>query len=97
VRLKGRAWIAVDSYQVKHLEEDLLEPIPQARLLTEHISTEYRPAEFATRKLQLWLLERVDLYLDYRGHHYYQRHRLSNFLLFSVDTGQQIEPPRQPK
>lgn len=94
VKLKGRAWIARDSYQVKHLEQDLLEPIPQAHLLAEHVATEYRPVEFASRKMQLWLPERVDLYLDYHGHHYYQRHQLSNFLLFSVETGQQIEAPR---
>jgi len=96
-KLKGRAWIARDSYQVKDIEYDLLEPIPQAHLLRDHAKTEYRPVEFASRKLKLWLPERVDLYLDYRGHHFYQRHELSNYLLFSVDTGQQIQPPRQPK
>lgn len=94
VRLKGRAWISAESYQVNHLEVDLVEPIPHARLLREHVETEYQPVEFASRKLQLWLPERVDLYLDLHGHHYYQKHQLSNFLLFSVETGQQIEPPR---
>ena len=94
-KLKGRAWIAADTYQVEHLEEDLLEPIPQVGLAKEHIATDYRPVAFPTHKLQFWLPERVDLYVDYRGRHLYQNHRLSDFLLFSVDVEQNIAPPRQ--
>ncbi len=97
VRLKGRAWIRADSYQVEHLEEDLLDPIPQAGLATEHIATDYRPVAFPSRKIELWLPERVDLYLDYRAHRVYQSHQLSDFLLFSVDVKENLALPNPSK
>jgi hypothetical protein len=95
VKLKGRAWIAADTYQIEHLEEDLLEPIQQVRLARQHIATDYRPVAFPAHNLQLWLPERVDLYVDYQGRHLYQNHRFSNFLLFSVEIEQNIASPRQ--
>ena len=96
VKLKGRAWISADAYQVVRLELDLMEPIPKIRLETEHLAIEYRPVEFARRNSHLWLPENADLYMDFRGHHYHHRHSFSDFLLFSVETREDIREPPQP-
>ncbi len=93
VKLKGRAWIAANSYQVLHLDADLLEPIPKIRLHSEHISVDYHPVQFQTEKLELWLPNRADVYFDFRGHRYHRRHSFSKYMLFSVDTSQQIRDP----
>jgi hypothetical protein len=93
VRLKGRAWIAADSYQVLHLETDLLEPVPGIRLLSEHLAIEYRPVLFQKQNVELWLPESAEVYMDFHGHRYYRRHSFSDFRLFSVDATQQIQPP----
>lgn len=95
VRLKGRAWIAADSSQVLSLESDLLEPIPEIKLQTEHLSIEYRPVDFPKRKVQLWLPERAELHVDSRGSRYIRRHSFSEYLLFAVDLRQQIEDPTE--
>ncbi len=96
VKLKGRAWVSADTYQVVRLELDLMEPIPKIRLEAEHLAIEYRPVQFAKRNLQLWLPESAELYMDFRGHRYHHRHSFSDFLLFSVDATQQIHTPPEP-
>jgi len=96
IRLKGRAWIAADSSQVLRLESDLLEPIPEIKLQTEHLNIEYRPVDFPKRKVQLWLPERAELYVESRGSRYIRRHSFSEYLLFAVDLRQQIQDPKEP-
>jgi len=90
VKLKGRAWIAADSFQLLHLESDLLEPVPEIHLLSEHLAIEYRPVRFQKQKLELWLPQSADLYVDLVSLRYYRRHSFSDFQLFSVDVTQQI-------
>ena len=96
VKLKGRAWISADAHQVVGLELDLMEPIPEIRLETDHLAIEYRPVQFAQRNLELWLPGSADQYMDFRGHRYHHRHSFSDFLLFSVDATQQVRAPPQP-
>ena len=95
VKLKGRAWVAADTYEVVRIETDLMEPIPAIALESEHLAIDYQPVKFQKRDVQLWLPESADLYLDYRGHRYHHRHSFSNFLLFSVDVTQHIGIPAQ--
>lgn len=97
VKLKGRAWISPESWQIEHIDFDLLETIPRIRLQTEHMSLDYRAVEFPKRKIQLWLPQTVSFYLDVDGHRFLNHHELSNYILFAVDTNQQIQPPRQAK
>jgi len=96
VKLKGRAWVSADTYQVVRLELDLIEPIPKIRLEAEHLAIEYRPVQFARRNPELWLPGSADLYMDFRGRRYHHRHSFSDFLLFSVDATQQIQAPKEP-
>lgn len=97
VKLKGRAWVSSQSSQIEHIDFDLLETIPQIRLQTEHMSLDYRAVPFPKRKIQLWLPETVSFYLDVDGHRFLNHHELSNYILFAVDTSQQIQPPRESK
>jgi hypothetical protein len=93
VKLKGRAWIDADTFQVLHIETDLMEPIPQIPLLREHLSVDYRPVHFKKENSELWLQQSAEVYMDYRGHHYRRKHVFSDFLLFSVDVDQKDATP----
>jgi tetratricopeptide (TPR) repeat protein len=97
VKLKGRAWISPESSQIEHIDFDLLETIPRIRLQTEHMSLDYRAVDFPKRRIQLWLPQTVSFYLDIDGHRFLNHHELSNYILFAVDTNQQIQPPRESK
>ena len=78
------------------LETDLAEEILAIRLQRDRLTVDYRAVQFQKRGLALWLPENVEFYFDFRGHRYHRRHSFSDFLLFSVDTSQQIQPPQTP-
>jgi hypothetical protein len=96
VKLKGRAWIATDTFQIVRLETDLMEPVPAIRLQREHLAIEYSPVQFRKRGVELWLPESAELYYDFRGHRYHRRHLFSDFQLFAVDVDQTIHAPPEP-
>lgn len=97
VALKGRAWVSAENQQIQHIEFDLLKPVRSVRLRAEHLSVEYQPVQFHQRNVELWLPQSIDFYIDIGGHRYLNRHRLSNYMLFAVDSSQQIEGFRAPK
>jgi hypothetical protein len=97
IRLRGRAWISENSYQVVHMETDLLEPVPDAKLRREHISIDYQLVPFPESKVELWLPQQVDIYQEFRGRLFHHYHRFSDFRLFKVDVKQQIGHPSEKK
>jgi hypothetical protein len=94
-KLKGRAWIAADTYQIVHLETDLLEPIPEVLLVREHFAINYHPVRFAKDNVELWLPESAHVYMNVRGRLFRREHIFSDYLLFSVDINQKIAEPKE--
>lgn len=94
VALRGRAWIAADSYQIVRMETDLVAPVPQIRLLADHTAVEYGPVHFQKKNVEMWLPQGAELYSDWKGHRMHRRLSFSNYMLFSVDEKQKISPPK---
>jgi len=94
VALRGRAWIAADSFQIVSLETDIVSPIPQIQLKAEHISVEYMPVKFVSHHAQLWLPESAEIFFDYGHRRMHRRHHFRNYMLFAVDERQQISTPK---
>jgi tetratricopeptide (TPR) repeat protein len=94
VALKGRAWIAADTFQVVRLETNMVEPMPQIRLAAEHVEIEYAPVRFRQGTMEMWLPASVEVFYDWKGHRVHREHRFSNYLLFSVDDKQKISAPK---
>jgi hypothetical protein len=94
VPLKGRAWIAANSFQILRLETDLVAPMPEIKYEQEHMVVEYGPVEFRERKSAFWLPTFADVYAHERGRRWHRRHALSNYVHFSVDTKQKIFDPK---
>ncbi|HKW60983.1 MAG TPA: tetratricopeptide repeat protein [Candidatus Acidoferrum sp.] len=92
--LKGRAWIAADSFQIVRLETDLIAPLPQIRLVADRAAIEYGPVHFQSRNLDMWLPQIAEVFYDWRGRRSHRRHSFKNYLLFSVDDKQQIADPK---
>lgn len=90
LRLRGRAWILADSYQVARLQCDLLNQIPEIRLRLQHEDIEYRPVSFKNGKAEFWLPSSTKFYMDFRGHRFYRLHHFTDFQLFSVDVNQKV-------
>jgi tetratricopeptide (TPR) repeat protein len=95
VALKGRVWVAANSYDLLHIETDLREPIPQLELDRDHLIIDYGPVKFDHGKTSLWLPWYAELYMQVHGKRYHHRHTLTNYALFSVDTNHQIDAPKE--
>ncbi len=95
VGVRGRAWIAKDSYQILRMETDLVAKIPQIRLVADHMVVEYGPVSFRNKNVQMWVPQTAELYSEWKGHRIHRIHSFSNYLLFSVDEKQQISSPKE--
>jgi hypothetical protein len=95
VSLKGRAWITADSFQIAHLETDMVKPMPEIQLMLQHISVNYKPVHFQARSEDVWLPANADLYFEFRKHRYHRLDSYSHYRLFSVDSTEKIGDPVQ--
>lgn len=93
VALKGRGWISGDQFQILRMEADMVSPVREIQLLSEHQVVEYGPVPFLKKNTTLWLPKSAEIYLDFRKHHYYRRHSLDHYMLFAVDTEEKRKEP----
>jgi tetratricopeptide (TPR) repeat protein len=93
LRLKGRAWITADKFQIVRIESELVSPVPQIRLAGERQVVEYGPVPFAKKKVELWLPQSAEIYLDFRRHRYYRKHSFDHYMLFAVDADEKRKAP----
>jgi tetratricopeptide (TPR) repeat protein len=93
ISLKGRAWITADSFEIAHMDTDMIRPMPEVQLALQHISVDYKPAHFAAQGQDLWLPANADLYFEFRKQRYHRRDSFSHYKLFSVSSTQVIKQP----
>jgi tetratricopeptide (TPR) repeat protein len=93
VKLKGRAWITADKFEIVRIESEMVRPMPEIRLLSEHQLVEYGPIRFDKKNTSLWLPKSAEIYFDFRQHRYYRRHSFDHYMLFSVDSDEKRKEP----
>jgi tetratricopeptide (TPR) repeat protein len=93
VKLKGRAWITTDKFQMVRIEAEMINPMPEIQLLREHQVVEYGPVPFQKKNASLWLPKSAEIYFDFRKHRYYRRHSFDHYMLYSVDTEEKRKEP----
>ncbi len=93
VKMKGRAWITADKFQIVRIESEMVRPMPEIKLLSEHQVVEYGPIRFDKKNMSLWLPKSAEIYFDFRQHHYYRRHTFDHYMLFSVDSDEKRKEP----
>lgn len=93
VKLKGRAWLTTDKFQMVRIEAEMVNPMPEIQLLSEHQVVEYGPVPFQKKNASLWLPKSAEIYFDFRKHRYYRRHSFDHYMLYSVDTEEKRKEP----
>ncbi len=93
VKLKGRAWITTDKFQIVRIESELVSPMKPIQLLSEHQIVEYGPVPFQRKNMELWLPKTAEIYFDFRRHRYYRRHSFEHYMLFAVDSDEKRKEP----
>jgi tetratricopeptide (TPR) repeat protein len=96
VKLKGRAWITADKFQIVRIEAEMVSPMPEIQLLSEHQIVEYGPIPFAKKNTSIWLPKSAEIYFDFRKHRYYRRHSFDHYMLYSVDVNEKRKEPVAP-
>ena len=94
VKLKGRAWITTDKFQIVRIESELVSPMKPIQLLSEHQIVEYGPVPFQKKNMELWLPKTAEIYFDFRHHRYYRRHSFDHYMLFAVDSDEKRKEPQ---
>jgi hypothetical protein len=84
--LKGRAWISADSYQVLHLETNLMEGIAMLHLKSDSVSVNYAPVHFHSQDVVVWLPQAAVAYSEFVKHRDVVEHTFTDFLLSSVQS-----------
>jgi tetratricopeptide (TPR) repeat protein len=90
VMIKGRAWLAADSYHIVHIETDLAQPLKEVKLEYEHVSISYQAVPYPKKKAVMWLPSDAEVYTKLKGHYSRQEHDFSNFQLFSTNTKEHL-------
>lgn len=93
IDLKGRAWISSDTSQIVHIEADIVNPMHEIQMLSEHQVVEYGPVPFASKNAILWLPKNVEIYFDFRKHRYYRHYTFDHYMLFDVDVSDKVKLP----
>jgi tetratricopeptide (TPR) repeat protein len=96
VKLKGRAWITADKFQIVRIEAEMVSPMPEIKLLSEHQVVEYGPVPFQKKNTSLWLPKSAEIYFDFRNHRYYRRHSFDHYMLFSTESEEKRKEPVAP-
>jgi tetratricopeptide (TPR) repeat protein len=93
VKLKGRAWISPDKFQIVRIEAEMVRPMPEILLLSEHQIVDYGPVPFPQKQVSLWLPKSAEIYFDFRKHRYHRRHSFDHYMLYSVDSVEKRKEP----
>ncbi len=96
IALRGRAWLAANSYDLLHLEMDLRDSVKELQLTRNHLTVDYGAVKFEKDNTELWLPWYAEMFLEVRGKRYRHKHTLTSYVLFSVETTNKIAPPKQP-
>ena len=93
-KLKGRAWIAQDSYQILHIDTNLVEPVllQSGQIVdSDNVSVDYGPVDFHSQNVRLWLPLSAETFTQIARTRAIIRDTFSDFALFSVEI--QLKPP----
>ena len=96
MRLKGRAWITAEKFQIVRIEAELVSPAPNIQLRSERQVVEYGPVPFPQKNLDLWLPKTAEIYFDARKRRYFRSHSFDHYMLFSVDSQENRKEPKMP-
>jgi hypothetical protein len=97
ILLKGTAFVDAETFQIVHLETDLLKPIPEVFLDVEHQAIDYGPVAFEAHHDRLWLPRASDITVHFHNKQFNERHSYTDYRVFTVDTGQKISKPNMPR
>ena len=90
---QGFVWIDPNSHQILRLRENLLAPRTDAFLAAAISDIWYGEVRFQSVAVPFWLPREVVVTLQFAGQKYRNRHRYSDYQVFTIAVEEKIAPP----
>ena len=96
-KLKGRAWVSKDNFQVVHLEANLMGDLWEIGLQEFAVSIDYKFVQNPSENLRLWLPHHVVTYTtwNFDARRMILAHNFADFQLFRVETKEKVQEPKE--
>jgi hypothetical protein len=91
ILLQGFAWLDPQTYQIVRMRMDLLAPRPDVMLERQTTEIWFSEVRFGVTTRTFWLPREVLVTMIWRGQTYRNRHRYSDYQVFTVETQEKIE------
>ncbi len=85
-----------DKFQIVRIEAEMVKPMPEIQLLSEHQIVEYGPVPFPKKKTRCGSPRARKFILISARHRYYRRHSFDHYMLYSVDAEEKRKEPVDP-
>lgn len=94
IMYQGMAWIDPVTHQIVRMRTDLLAPRRDVYLARQTTEIWYGEVLFTSSTQTFWLPREVLVTLEWNGQFYRNRHRYSDYLVFSVESRDKLEQPK---
>jgi len=94
IMYQGLAWIDPGTHQILRMRTDLLAPRSDVLLARQTTEIWYQEVHFADVPQVFQLPREVLVTTDFNGQTYRNRHRYSDYVVFSVESRDKLEQPR---
>jgi len=91
--VQGIVWIDPRSFQIVRMRTELLIPPSQSGLIEQSTDIHFSEVRFAAGRLPLVLPREVTVFWRFAGQSYRNRHRYSDYKVFTVESYDKISPP----
>jgi hypothetical protein len=95
-KIKGRAWISREDFQVNHLEAKLMGDVPSLRLQELAVSVDYTFVQRPSKNPGVWLPKRIVAYWTFDTYRLIIAHTFSDYQFFEIQTEEKIQQPKVP-
>lgn len=91
--MEGLAWVRKNDFEILRVETDLVHPMPEIQLLTDHMEVNYEAVQFRAKDETFWLPSSAQMYFEFRKQRYRRSVTLSHYRLFAVGANEKINQP----
>jgi hypothetical protein len=94
IMYQGLAWVDPQTHQILRMRTDLLAPRRDVLLARQTTEIWFNEVRFKDSPHAFWLPREVLVTMEWNGRTYRNRHRYSDYLVFSVESLDKLEQPK---
>ena len=91
IMYQGLAWVDPENHQILRIRTDLLAPRKDVLLAKQTTEVWYQEVHFRDRPHAFWLPREVQVTIEWNDITYRNRHRYSEYMVFSVESRDKLE------